>query len=127
MAALIYTSPDNIRPNRDRTNVLDVLDFIDMYKPICNNHRPFDTPLIEYFGEDLGNSIWHKQDYALLGNYLGEKKIWVVNKESDTEYTISAGIRISDQTNLVGYILTDIPYHRNDIGVLKVKIDLNEV
>lgn len=118
--ALIYASPDNIRPNRDRINELTPYDFVDMYIPICNDSRPFDSPIKLL----IGDVVWNKQDFALLGNYLGEKRIWAVNKISDTKYEIHAGVRISDQTNLLGYIITEIPYNRNDIGVLKIEVDL---
>ena len=121
--ALIYTSPDDLRPNRDRMKELDVYDFLGMYIPISNDQKPFNHPL----NEVLGNVVWHKHDYALLGNYLSEKSLWVVNEDAPGEYSVCAGIRISDQTNLVGYIITSIPYHRNDIGNLRIKIILDEV
>ena len=126
MSNLIYASPDDIRPNRDRVDMksIDLMDFLDWYAPVCNDKIPFKhstlTPMI-------GKIIWDKRDFSLLANYLGEKRLWTVNDIGNGKFTLVPGVRIRNQEDLIGFIVTEVEYNRNDIGNLKVLIDVNNV
>lgn len=126
MSNLIYASPDNIKPNRDRIGmrIIDKIDFLDLYKPICNENHPFPN---SYLNDELGNIVWDKREYSLLGNYISEKRIWTVSKINKHTYEIVTGIKLSGKKELIGYIITDIAYHRNEIGNLKVIIEIEHV
>jgi len=110
---------------------ISIQEFIDTYKPICNDKSPFPNGLLK---ERLGNIIWDRREYRRMGNHINRKQIWTVFKVSDwldmcekphkvfslcDKYVIVATVNVA-WANVTGYILCDVPYHTNDVSNLMV-------
>lgn len=96
--------------------VLDVQEFIACYKPLC---APVPSPNNK-LKEVLGDVVIDTREYNKLANQLNSKTIWSIC-EFKNVFILMPGVTYPG-VSMFGYVLTDIPYHKNDIGNLKVII-----
>ena len=96
--------------------VLDVQEFIACYKPLC---APVPSPNNK-LKEVLGDVVTDTREYNKLANQLNSKTIWSIC-EFKNNFILMPGVTYPG-VSMFGYVLTDIPYHKNDIGNLKVII-----
>lgn len=93
-------------------------DFQNCYKPICNECAVFPNGRLK---DVLGEVIWDKRDYSRIASHLMSKTIWTI-KRSETGYDIIAGIIQNLSHDLIGYVVTEVPYTSNDTFNLKLEI-----
>ena len=96
--------------------ILDVQEFIAYYKPLC---APVPSPNNK-LKEVLGDVVIDTREYNKLANQLNSKTIWSIC-EFKNNFILMPGVTYPG-VSMFGYVLTDIPYHKNDIGNLKVII-----
>ena len=94
---------------------LTVESFIDTYKPIENPLARANDRLTD----SLGKVVYDKLEYAALAGRAFDKTIWSVFMKGD-KYKIIPGIYHHGDDGLVGYIIGECPYHRNDIANLEL-------
>ena len=90
--------------------------FLECYEPVINTIPSPDSILKKV----LGNVIWDTREYNLLANNLNSKNIWSIWEYND-KFMIIPGINYQ-KASLYGYIITDKPYHKNDISNLSIVI-----
>lgn len=118
MSTLIYASPDNTRANRNRREPLDLYDFLDMYCPIDSNSLlPKGT-----VSEEIICKVFDRREYKDIAHYVGNRQLWTLSK-IDNKFIITTGPKIRDTQDLIGYLVTEIPFNRNDMGTLRVEFD----
>lgn len=96
---------------------ISIEDFIEKYQPLGNPFRPFNNKALT---DRLGHIIYDKKDYNLVAAYMGEKRLWTVLKEDTKDFRIIPGSYIVDKPSHIGYIISNIGYHKNDLGVLSI-------
>ena len=96
--------------------ILDVQEFIACYKPLCAPVPSTNNQLKEF----LGDIVIYTREYNKLANQLNSKTIWSI-WEFEDNFTLVPGVTYQG-VSIFGYVLTDIPYHKNDISNLRVII-----
>lgn len=97
---------------------IDLETFIDKYQPICNQFRPYGNKKVT---DVLGHVVYDKKDYAMVAPFMGEKRLWTV-MQVDNKVAITPGSYIVDKPEYLGYIVTECPFHINDMGNLEVTV-----
>lgn len=93
------------------------------YNPIENKCTPYPNNQLKCL---LGPVIWDRSDYTRIASQLHSKTIWTIYQDSSSYYiipTVTTGL----SSNLVGYIVTEIPYETNNISNLKLIINKDEI
>lgn len=103
-------------------NTITLQEFKDKYCPLENNITPFPQSFIK---KALGNAIWDKSDYSRIASQLRDKTIWTI-LEDDSSYYITSTIIQNAGNELIGYVVTKIPYETNDIANIQVTIDKSD-
>ena len=93
------------------TNPITPEEFIECYKPVCNNCAP--SPLL---GNIFGLVAWDKRDLDKIQVYLQWNRIWSIYEFEDS-YIIRPGLW-EDKTILKGYIVTENQYKRDVLDVV---------
>lgn len=102
--------------NMSLMKTIPLSDFIECYRPVCNNCTPYPDGVLK---TALGPVIWDRRDYSRIGNELSNKSIWTIMTLGDDIYYIVAGIKLGLNQNIVGYIVTDVPYETKQTFLLK--------
>lgn len=87
------------------------------FKPIATT-IPYPNGVLK---DILGCSVWDWRDYDKIACYLREYKIWTI-WELEDEFVIAAGVFLN-QKRVMGFVVTECPYHKSQIGITKLTIE----